>query len=242
LNGLLKYSTIVLVVLVITSIIPAVVIPIQLEGFYSFRGLAYLSGLLALYLILLSGGMMLFKKELLGLTRSPEGLRLVHVVISALGGVFLVFHVTLLLFFPMTLPVLFGYLASGAALVVWITGIVILAKRHASLFYHALFSVVGVVLIVVHAFGAGFYRNLQVSALALVLTAFVMFMSIRPNIRLYFRRSGFRRAVRGRTSEPARSHRLPWTNPMDRKLTMFRMNLLVLRYSPISAESLPREL
>jgi hypothetical protein len=149
--------------------------------------------MLALDLILISGGMMLFKKDLLGLTRNPEGLRLVHIVVSALAGVFMVFHVTLLLFFPMTLPVLFGYLASGAALVVWITGIAILAKRHASLFYHALLSVVGVVLIVVHAFGAGFYRNLQVSALALVLTAIILFILVKPNIRLYFKSRHARR-------------------------------------------------
>jgi hypothetical protein len=200
LNGLLKYSIVVLVALVVASVVPVVVAPIQLEEVYSFQGLAYLSGLVALYLFLISGGMMLFKKELLEITRDQEKLRLLHVVISAFAGFFLVVHITLLVFFPLTLLVLFGYLASGAALVVWITGIVILAKRHAPLFYHAIISFVGVLLIGVHAFGAGFYRSPEVSAVALVLATVVLVILLQPNIQLYFRRSGFRKMLGDRLS------------------------------------------
>ena len=66
----------------------------------------------------------------------------------------------LFLAFPLSLPVLLGYAATGAALFVWITGGIYFQGARNSMFYHGLLSIGAIFLMIVHTFGAG--RNIPV--------------------------------------------------------------------------------
>lgn len=103
------------------------------------RQLANVSGLLALLLLVAAGAMMTFRRSLLARTRYADGLRTVHVVVSALAGLFLIIHVAALISFPLTFDALLGYVASGAALLIWITGETYLKGVRRSLPPHAAF-------------------------------------------------------------------------------------------------------
>jgi len=122
--------------------------------------LADLFGFLALALIAATGVLMLFKTGLTSRMGTPERLWRVHIVIAGAGGLFLGLHVALFLAFPLSLAVLLGYAATGAALFVWITGGIYFQGVRNSTFYHGLLSIGAIFLMVVHTFGAG--RNLPV--------------------------------------------------------------------------------
>jgi hypothetical protein len=140
---------------------------------YLFRigSLADLFGFLALALIAATGVLMLFKKSLTAWMGSPERLWRLHVVIAGAGGLFLGLHVVLFLAFPLSLPVLLGYAATGAALFVWITGAVYFQGVRNSMLYHGLLSIGGIFLMVVHTFGAGRNIPMELSGISLALIA-----------------------------------------------------------------------
>ena len=138
---------------------------------YSYTYFANISGYVALILIAATGVIMLFRKGLLRYLKDPELLRSIHVAIAGLGGAFLVVHVVFFLLFPLSLPVLFGYAATYAALAIWITGALFLEGLRGSLFYHGLLSLVGVSLMVVHVFSAGRGLPDVVSGAVLVIIA-----------------------------------------------------------------------
>jgi len=146
--------------------------------FLGVGSLADLFGFLALVLIVATGALMLFKKPLTAWMGSPERLWRLHIVVAGAGGLFLGLHVVLFLAFPLSLPVLLGYAATGAALFVWITGAVYFQGVRNSMFYHGLLSIGGIFLMVVHTFGAG--RNIQVelSGLSLAAIAVVVFAGV----------------------------------------------------------------
>ena len=141
---------------------------------YSGAFLANAAGFVALVLIGASGVMMVFRRTLLRTYRDPELLKAVHIWVAAGGGAFLLVHVVFFLFFPITLPVLLGYVATYASFVIWVSGLFFLEGVRGSLFYHGLISLVGVSLMVVHTFGAGREIPLAVSGAALVLMASVV--------------------------------------------------------------------
>ena len=171
----LRYHTLILgglVVLLVVSIVLVRMVP-----FYYYRetgALADIFGFLALGLIVATGVLMVFKRQLLGRTRNPDGLRLVHVILAGLGGAFLVLHAVLFLVDPLSLPVLLGYVATGVALSVWITGIVLLEELRTSLLYHSIFSLVGVFLILLHTFAAGRNIPIMIAGVSLSLVALVV--------------------------------------------------------------------
>ena len=122
--------------------------------FLGIGSLADLFGFLALALIAATGVLMLFKKRLTAWMGNPERLWRLHIAIAGAGGFFLGLHVVLFLEFPLSLPVLLGYAATGAALFVWITGGIYFQGARNSMFYHGLFSIGAIFLMVVHTFGA----------------------------------------------------------------------------------------
>jgi drug/metabolite transporter (DMT)-like permease len=190
LDSILRYSAIVLAGFVLASVFLEAVGPIPGEFVYPLRDLASISGYVALLMTAASAVMMLFRKRLLERTRYPEGLRLVHVIVAAIGGVFLAIHVAFLLFYPISLTVFFGYLGSGAALLAWITGMVFLAGRRRSLFYHTVLSVGGIVLMTIHAFGLRVAAPSPTVGLALVIIAcVVLVIGLRPLYDSYQLRS-----------------------------------------------------
>lgn len=160
-------SVLILSALVVGLLIFAYVNPVR--GFLFFPGaqFANISGFVALFLIAGTGVLMFFRRPLLRITRDPDSLREVHVIVAGLGGLFLIVHISFLLFFPISLAVLFGYLGSYAAFVVWVTGVIFIEGFRSSLFYHSLLSLVAVALMIVHVFAAG--RNLPVFASGIVL-------------------------------------------------------------------------
>jgi hypothetical protein len=158
--------------------------------FFGIGGLADLSGFLALALIAATGVLMLFKKPLGAWMGSPEALWRLHILIAGAGGVFLGLHVVLFLAFPLSLPVLLGYAATGAALFVWITGAVYFQAVRNSMFYHGLLSIGGIFLMILHTFGAGRNIPVELSGLSLALTAVAVLAVVSWRLAKAWRAAG----------------------------------------------------
>ena len=91
------------------------------------------------------------------------------------GGTLVAFAaVVFLLAFPVSLPVLYGYIATYFAFVIWVTGLLFMEGLRNSLFYHALLSLIGVSLIVLHVFTAGRDVPIAISGVILVVIAAVV--------------------------------------------------------------------
>ncbi|MGD0638340.1 MAG: hypothetical protein ABSA72_09925 [Nitrososphaerales archaeon] len=163
-----------LTALVIVSVAIAFTNPVPYDMLYQGTLLANVSGFLAFFLIAASGGMMVFRRSLLRRFRNPDLLRGIHVWVAAAAGVFLIIHVVFFLLFPVTLPVLFGYVATYAAFVIWVSGLLFIEGLRSSLFYHGILSLIGASLILVHVLGAGRSVPVTISGIALVLTAAVV--------------------------------------------------------------------
>jgi hypothetical protein len=170
-NRLPYYYMLVLTVLVGVTVALGLAQLTPLTFLYSYAYFANISGYLALILIAATGVLMLFRRPLLRYLKDPELLRNIHVTVAGLGGAFLVVHVVFFLLFPLSLPVLFGYFATYAALAIWITGALLLEGLRNSIFYHGLLSLVGISLMVVHVFSAGRGLPEVVSGVVLVLIA-----------------------------------------------------------------------
>lgn len=138
---------------------------------YQYTYYANLAGYAALILIIATGVIMLFKRAILRRMKDPGLLRTVHIVVAGLAGVFLVFHVVFFLLFPLSIPVLFGYVATYAALAIWITGTFYFEGLRNSMFYHGLLSLVGIALMAVHVFSAGRTLPDDVAGVVLVMMA-----------------------------------------------------------------------
>jgi len=159
---------------VVGSILIAFSNPFPLGFLYPETVFAEISGFAALFLVAATGMMMFFRKQILRSTKDPEALRDLHVVIAALGGLFLIIHVGFFLLMRLTLPVLFGYIGGYVAFVVWVAGAVYLEGYRSSLFYHGLLSLIAVSLIVVHVVSAGRDIPVLASGIALVVIAAVV--------------------------------------------------------------------
>jgi len=166
-----RFSTITLVLVCLLSL-GALLIPFwPRRYFFGIGSLGDLFGFLAVVLIGATGVLMLFKKRLSGWMGSPERLWRLHVIIAGAGGVFLGLHVVIFLAFPLSLPVLLGYAATGAALFVWITGGIYFQGVRNSMFAHGLLSIGAIFLIIVHTIGAGRNIPVELSGISLALTA-----------------------------------------------------------------------
>jgi hypothetical protein len=167
-----RFSTVILVLISLFSLGALSLLLVSPRPYlFGIGSLADLFGFLALALIAATGVLMLFKKSLTAWMGSPERLWRLHVVMAGAGGLFLGLHVVLFLAFPLSLPVLLGYAATGAALFVWITGAVYFQGVRNSMFYHGLLSIGGIFLMVVHTFGAGRNIPMELSGISLALIA-----------------------------------------------------------------------
>lgn len=167
-----RFSTITLVLVSLFSLAVLLLLPfVRRPYLFGIGSLADLFGFLALALIAATGVLMLFKGRLSARMGSPEALWRLHIVVAGAGGLFLGLHVVLFLAFPLSLPVLLGYGATGAALFVWITGGIYFQGIRNSMFYHGLLSIGAIFLMVVHTFGAGRNIPMVFSGLSLALIA-----------------------------------------------------------------------
>jgi hypothetical protein len=191
-----RFSTVTLVLVSLFSL--GVLVLFQLAPrpylFFGIGSLADLFGFLALALIAATGVMMLFKKGLTAWMGSPERLWRLHVVIAGAGGFFLGLHVVLFLAFPISLPVLLGYAATGAALFVWVTGGIYFQGARNSMFYHVLLSIGAIFLMVLHTFGAGRNIPMELSGVSLALIAVVVLAGVTWSLVKAWRADGIARA------------------------------------------------
>ena len=105
----------------------------------------------ALILIGLAAILMLMRSKLLTLTKNLNLIRGIHIAISTLAGAFLILHVTSLFTLPVSNGIILGYVAVGAAVIVWLSGTAFLERLRDSLFFHGSMTAVLVGLSVMHA-------------------------------------------------------------------------------------------
>jgi hypothetical protein len=110
-----------------------------------------LFGFAAVVLAGLSAFFMVIRGKLLKLTKNLGAIRALHVVVSALAGIFIILHVAYFFSYPISAGVLLGYAAFAVSLVVWLTGTAFLEKVRDSLVFHSSFSIVFVSLALIHA-------------------------------------------------------------------------------------------
>jgi amino acid transporter len=137
-----RFSTITLVLVSLFSLGALLLILFATrQSLFGVGSLADLFGFLALGLIAATGVLMLFKNSLTARMGSPERLWRLHIVIAGAGGFFLGLHAVLFFALPLSLPVLLGYAATGAALFIWVTGGIYFQGARNSMFYHGLLSI-----------------------------------------------------------------------------------------------------
>lgn len=133
------------------------------------------AGFLALILVGMSASFMLVRSRVLKVTRNIAAVRAIHVLISALAGVFIIVHVSLLFLPPMSVAVDLGYLAVGVAVVVWLSGTAFLERLRDSLFFHGTLSTILVGLIMAHAATSSLEMPALLSEGMLAMTVLIMF-------------------------------------------------------------------
>ncbi|MDA4117692.1 MAG: hypothetical protein OK455_05035 [Thaumarchaeota archaeon] len=112
-------------------------------------------GLIALALISITAVFMLLRKRILKRFRNLELLRRTHILVAALGGLFLVLHVAYFISYPINVEIALGYASSSLALVVWVTGTAFLERFRDSLYFHGTLSLSAISLMVIHSAAAG---------------------------------------------------------------------------------------
>ncbi len=94
---------------------------------------------------------MLIRSYLLKWTKNLTAVRVSHIVVATLAGIFIVAHVSLLFSLPSTLGIILGYGAVGVAMLVWLSGTAFLEKLRDSLFFHGTLASLLVALALIHA-------------------------------------------------------------------------------------------
>jgi hypothetical protein len=144
-------------------------------------------GVLALVLISATALLMLVRKRLLRRTRNLELLRRIHIIVSALGGLFLILHVAYFVTYPISDGVLLGYVSSAVALIVWVTGTAFLERFRDSLFFHGSLSLAAISLMLMHAAVAGILVPIFLSETILAsTTVFVLFRASKHLSKIIF--------------------------------------------------------
>lgn len=140
-------------------------------------------GFAALLLVALAAFLMLVRSKLLKATRNLNLVRTIHVAVSALAGIFLVLHISILYLPPSTTGVLLGYAAVGVSAVLWLTGTAFLTKVKDSLFFHGILSGVFIPLAIMHAAITSPNITLDLSRLMIAGSAGVVFANAALQLR-----------------------------------------------------------
>ncbi len=149
---------------------------------YTNALLANVSGFLGLILFVASGAIIVFRRSFILRFKSAELFNSIHVWLAFGGGVFIFIHVELLILWPVSLPVFYGYIATYAAFVVWLSGLIFMEGLRGSLFYHGLVSLIAVALMLLHVFGSGRDIPMALSGVVLVVAAVVVIGSALSQI------------------------------------------------------------
>ena len=132
------------------------------------------TGFLALIFVGLSSIFMLVRPMILKVTKNIAGIRLTHITISALAGVFMIIHVAYLFALPVSVSIDLGYVAVVMSLAVWLTGTAFLERLRDSLFFHGALSSALVGLVMVHAATSNINIPFVLSEIILAATLLVM--------------------------------------------------------------------
>ncbi len=131
-------------------------------------------GFLALVFIAFTSVFMLLRKKLLKYTRNLDRLRRIHIYSATVGGFFLILHFAYFVTWPLTTPILLGYVSAAAAAIVWITGTAFLERFRDSFFYHGSLSMAAISLMVIHAASAGINLPIILTIAVLLVTTSVV--------------------------------------------------------------------
>jgi len=155
-----------------------------LAFFDSGIGLAYLSGIFALVLIIATALLVFLKTRLVN--RHPSRRDLItktHIVLATLGGAFLLLHADYFIRAPIFDPWIFlGYLSTAVALVVWFTGFSFIERLRYSLLYHGSLSLFAIALMIIHAVELGLNLPLEITEAILVVLVVVTFVRAMQHV------------------------------------------------------------
>ncbi|MDA4120158.1 MAG: hypothetical protein OK436_06180 [Thaumarchaeota archaeon] len=142
-----------------------------------------LYGFAALFFIAVAAALMLLRSKLLKLTKNIALVRVIHLVLSSVGGLFLALHISTLFLPPISTGIILGYAAVIASVVAWLTGTAFLQKVKDSLFFHGVLSSILIPLSMMHV--ATTSNNLPAywSQVLLLATAGVVFANAALHIK-----------------------------------------------------------
>ena len=155
-----------------------------LAFFDSGIGIAYLSGIFALVLIIATALLVFLKTRLV--KRHPSRRDLItktHIVLATLGGAFLLLHADYFIRAPISDPWIFlGYLSTVVALVVWFTGFSFIERLRYSLLYHGSLSLFTIALMIIHAVELGLNLPLEITEAVLLVLVVVTFVRAMQHV------------------------------------------------------------
>lgn len=140
-------------------------------------------GFLALAFIGATALLMFVRAKLLKAVGNLSVYRLVHIVIAALAGAFIVIHAAIFISYPFNVGILLGYASFALAAVVWVTGAAFLEKVRDSLFFHGPLSLGLGGLILIHAATEGLTLPTTWAELALAAVAAIAFANAVYHMR-----------------------------------------------------------
>ena len=151
---------------------------------FSGIGIANLSGIIALVLIIATALLVFLKTRLV--SRQPSRRDLItktHIVLATLGGAFLLLHADFFIRAPIFDTWIFlGYLSTAVAIVVWFTGFSFIERMRYSLLYHGSLSLFAITLMVIHALELGLNFSLEITEAVLIVLVVMTFVRAMQHV------------------------------------------------------------
>ncbi len=99
----------------------------------------------------ISAFFMVARSKLLKITKNLQAIRVAHIAISFLAGLFMLLHISYYLNYPLNTGIILGYATVGVSVIVWLTGSAFLERVKDSLLFHGSLSIVLISLALIHA-------------------------------------------------------------------------------------------
>lgn len=108
-------------------------------------------GFVAVIFTGVSAFLMVARSKILKMTKNLHAIRVVHIAISFLAGLFMLLHISYYLNYPLNTGIILGYATVGVSLIVWLTGSAFLERVKDSLLFHGSLSILLISLALIHA-------------------------------------------------------------------------------------------
>ena len=115
-------------------------------------------------------------------TKNLFSIRVIHIAISSLAGLFLILHIYYLFSPPISNGIILGYASLIVSMIVWITGTAFLEKLRDSLFFHGTLATILIALSLIHA--ATLSPNIPPLWSQIMLGAVVLLMMANASLHL----------------------------------------------------------